>query len=190
MTAIPVASARSTFVTVVGWLFLLLGALATLGSLTGVLVLAATPAATIDAIVSHVAQDSASTHLLPGFFRVILHHPYLVSLMRLVWWAAVVIVSIGVLRRKEWARRSFVAVLGIAIVGVIITLVVGLSIGMSLAALIASRTPTRQVPAGMGTGFALASFLEIGVAALLLWLLFKFRSASVREEFGSTTRAA
>ncbi len=174
-----------------GWLFLLVSALATLGSLMGIVVLALTPAATVDAIVSRASQDSASTNLLPGFFRLILRHPYLVSLMRLAWWAAVVIVSIGVLRRKEWARRAFVAVLGVAIVGVIITLVTGLSIGMSVAALIASRTSSREVPAGVGSAVALASLLEVGVAALLLWLLFKFRSAFVREEFRSaTTRAA
>jgi Na+-transporting NADH:ubiquinone oxidoreductase subunit NqrD len=98
----------------------------------------------------------------------------------------VLIASLGVLRRKEWARRAFVAVLGIDIVAVIVGLFVGQSIGMGLATQLASSSPTGEVPPGMGSGLALAGLLVVGVVAILLWLLFTFRSARVREEFAST----
>jgi hypothetical protein len=193
MTALPVTSVesghRSTLVTVVAWLFLVLSALATLGAVLNIFVFAVTPAATINAAVNRVAQDTAVIHLLPAPYQLIIHHVYLWALIKLVWWAVVLIASIGVLRRKEWARRTFVAVLGIEIVVVIGALFVGLSIVMKLATQLASRSRSGQVPPGMGSGMALAGLLGLAVVGILLWLLFTFRSARVREEFAGTWRA-
>lgn len=189
MTALPVTPGesghRSLLVTVVAWLFIVLSTLATLGALLNAFVLAVKPA-TVNAALNRVAEDTAFIHLLPAPYLFMLHHVHLIALIKLVWWAAVLIASIGVLRRKEWARRTFVNVLGIEIVAVIVGLSVGQSIGMGLATQLASRSPTGQVPPGMGSGLALAGLLVVGVVAILLWLLFIFRSARVREEFAST----
>ena len=133
MSAVPLmppeSSPRSTLVTVVAWIALAGSALVTLGALGNLLVLAVTPTATVNAVVKRVAQDS-SFQLLPGPYQFMAHHVHLVALVKVVWWAAVLVASIGVLRRKEWARRAFVAVLGIEIVLVILGIVVGQSIGM------------------------------------------------------------
>jgi hypothetical protein len=42
----------------------------------------------------------------------------------------------------------------------------------------------------MGSGLALGGLLMAGVVAILIWLLIRFRSARVREEFVSLERAA
>jgi len=155
-----------------------------------VAILATTPAATVNAVVDRIAQDTATTNLLPAPYRFMMHHVYLVASVKLAWWAAVMFVSVGVLRRKEWGRRAFVAVLGIQILQLLVGLVVGQSIGISLASQLASRSRSGEVPPGMGSGLALGGLLIVGVAAVLLWLLVAFRSARVREEFGSSARAA
>jgi hypothetical protein len=194
MTALPVTPAesgpRSTLVTVVAWLFLVLSALGTLGALLSVFALAVTPTVAVDAAINRVSQDTTFIHLVPAPYLYMLHHVYLVALIKVLWRAVVLIVSIGVLRRREWARRAFIAVLGIEIVVVIVALFVGQSIGLTLASQIASGSRSGQVPPGMGSGLALAALLELGVVAILLWLLFTFRSARVREEFAGTRRAA
>lgn len=186
----PTASSRrSTLVTVVGWLALALSALGTVGALGNIVVLTVTPAATIQRLVDSVTQTNAF-QLLPPRYQFMAHHVRLIAIVKVVWWAAVLVASIGVLRRKEWARRAFVAVLGIEIVLVIIGFVLGQSIGMKLASLLAARSPSGQVPSGVGTGLALGGLLVIGIAAILVWLLVTFRSRRVREEFENTRRAA
>ena len=191
LPATPAASGhRSTLVTVVAWVFLILSALATLGALMNVLILAVMPAATVDAIVSQVTQDTAVTHLLPAPYQFMMHHARLVALIKLVWWAAVLIASVGILQRREWARRTFVVTLGIEIIVVILAFVMSQSMLMGIASQLASQSRTGQVPPGMGTGMALGGLLGVGIVAILVWLLFTFRSARVRNEFTSAGRAA
>jgi hypothetical protein len=183
------SSPKSTLVTVVAWIAVVWSALVTLGALRGLLFLAVTPTATVSAVVTRVTQDS-SFALLPAPYQVMAHHIYLVAVVKVVWWAAVLVASIGVLRRKEWARRAFVAVLGIEIVLVTVGIVLGQLLGMKLAAQLAARSPSGKVPAGMGTGLALGGLLGLGILAVVVWLLFTFRSARVRAEFEPTGRAA
>ena len=191
LPATPAASGhRSTLVTVVAWVFLILSALATLGAVMNLLILAVTPAATVDAIVSRVTQDTAVTHLLPATYQFMMHHARLVALIKLVWWAAVLIASVGILQRREWARRTFVVTLGIEIIVVILAFVMSQSMLMGIASQLASQSRTGQVPPGMGTGMALGGLLGVGIVAILLWLLLTFRSGRVRNEFTSAERAA
>jgi hypothetical protein len=183
------SSPKSTLVTVVAWIAVAWSGLVTLGALGGLLVLAVTPTATVNAVVTRVTQDS-SFALLPAPYQFMTHHVYLIALVKVIWWAAVLIASIGVLRRKEWARRAFIAVLGIEILLVVLGIVVGQSIGMKLATQLAARSQSGQVPAGMGSGLALGGLFGLGIVAILVWLLFAFRSARVRAEFESLRRAA
>jgi hypothetical protein len=193
MSTVPImpaeSSPRSTFVTVVAWIALAWSALATLGALGSLLFLAVTPTATVNAVVNRVTQDS-SFQLLPAPYQFMAHHVHLVALVKSVWWAAVLVASIGMLRRKEWARRAFVAVLGIEIVLVILGTLLGQSIGMKLAAQLAARSPSGQVPPGMGSGLALGGLFGVAIVAILVWLLLRFRSDRVRAEFENIRRAA
>ena len=100
------------------------------------------------------------------------------------------IASVGILQRREWARRTFVVTLGIEIIVVILAFVMSQSMLMGIASQLASQSRTGQVPPGMGTGMALGGLLGVGIVAILVWLLFTFRSARVRNEFTSAGRAA
>jgi hypothetical protein len=176
-------SHKSTFVTVVAWIAIVFSALATLGALLTVFALAVTPAGTVNAAVNQVAQDTAFTRILPAPYLFMLHHVRLIAFIKLAWWATALIASIGVLRRQEWARQVFVAVLGIEILAVAFGVIMGQLIGMALASQIASTSRSGQVPPGMGSGLAFAGLLGVAIIGILVWLLFMFRSAHVREEF-------
>jgi hypothetical protein len=193
MTALPGtppdSSHRSTLVTVVAWLFIIFSALATFGALIGFLVLAGAPAATVNSAVNRVAQDTLLTHVLPAPYLFMLHHVYLWSFVKLAWWAVVLSASIGILRRKEWARRTFVGVLAIEVVVLIVAFFVGQSIVVTLGTQIASKYGSNELPPGMGSGIALAGLLVVCVIAVLLWLFVSFRSTRVREEFAHAGRA-
>ena len=188
MTALPVTPGRrSTLVTVVAVVFIALSGLGTLGALVNVYILAVTPAATVNAIVTRFEQDSTLVRTLPAPYFFMMHHPQLVSVIKLAWLVVVLVASIGVLRRWEWARRVFTVVLGVYIFLVGIGFVVGQMIGMRLATQLAARSTRGQVPPGMGSGLALAGLLGVAIIAILLWLLFTFRSARVRDEFAAGT---
>ncbi len=193
MTTLPLMPAgsgrRSTLVSAVGWLFLVCSALATIGALFQVFVMAVAPAA-VNKAVDSVAHDTAFTQLLPRPYRFMLYHVHLVALIKLAWWGLVLVASVGVLKRKEWARRTFLAVLAMGIAALLIGFAWGDSFVMALGARIASTSGRGQMPPGMGSGIALAGFTTVAIAGALLWLLFAFRSARVREEFAGSQRAA
>lgn len=175
---------RSTLVTVVAWMAVAYSALVTLGALLGLLALVAVPTA-VNSQVTKLTADTAFTHLLPAPYLFMLHHVRLVAVIKFVWWGAVLVTAFGVLQRKEWARRAFVLVLGVEIALLIASLVLSESMGMTLASRLASRSRTGEVPPGMGSGLALGGLFVAAVIAILLWLLFAFRSVRVRAEFTS-----
>ena len=175
---------RSSLVTVVAWIAVAYSALVTLGALLGLLAVVAAPA-TVSSEVSKLTSDTAFTHLLPAPYLFMVHHVRLVAVIKVIWWPAVLFTAIGVLQRKEWARRAFILVLGVEIFLLVASLVLSESIGMTLASRIASTSRTGEVPPGMGSGLALGGLFVVGIIAILLWLLFTFRSVRVRDEFAS-----
>jgi lysylphosphatidylglycerol synthetase-like protein (DUF2156 family) len=194
MTVVPTPPSqtrqRSTLVTVVGWLLLILSALATLGSLLALLGPLATPTETVNATTNGITQDSTFTQLAPAPYLFILQHGRFVAAVKVAWWVAVLAVSIGVLRRLEWARRAFLVVIAIELLLVTTGVFVGESIGVSLAAKIASTSRTTDAPPGMGSGLALGGLFGVAIIAALVWLLVTFRASRVRDEFASEGRAA
>ena len=179
--AMPESSRRSLLVTVVAWIAIAWSALATLGGLWELTILAVTPAATIKGTVSRVTAERGF-QLLPPPYQFLAHHVYLVNAAQFLWWAAVLVVSIGALRRKEWGRRAFVAVLAVEIALTVAGVVGGWWIGIRMARQLAAEAPSGRVNPGLFPGFALGGLLGIGIVAILVWLLFAFRSARVRAE--------
>jgi len=164
---IPVG-ARSLFVTFTGWLFLLLGA---------------------GASVFALLQGASVSSLL-----VTAPVPWLADWLPLAMRAALVLslalfaCSIGLLLRLDWARRLFIALMVLALV----VNLAGLGLQQVLLQGLVDRTlagaalpaQAAQVVGGFVTATrTMAVLMTLGVCGALLWVVRRLMSAAVRHEF-------
>lgn len=170
---------RSLFVSVTAWVFIVLGAVAS---------------------VSTLIQNAALASLVPGFQLTVDTHslPLLSGLLvaHLPWVAgigavlsvATVAAAIGLLLRLEWARRVFIALSVLAIVGNIAGLWLQQELLQSLIDSTLSRSALPREAIGVFGGFATAArvsavAVSLGACALLGWIIRRLTSQGVRQEF-------
>jgi hypothetical protein len=160
--------ARSLFVTATAWLFILLGALAS--------VLALVQGASVISLLQSV-QWPWLAKVLPWT----MHAGVALSLSLLAC-------AVGLLLRVEWARRLFI---GLMILAFTVNLV-GLGLQqVLLQALVDNTLSHTALPpqaADVVGGFVtatrtLAVAMTLGVCGALLWVIRRLMSASVRQEF-------
>jgi len=183
----PRPGPKSRVVTVIAWLSLGVSVLEMLGALISTLVLAYSPG-DVNQVVNKVLQDTAFVRVMPRALGFELHHPVLIRLVQFVVWTVALVCAIGLLRRRDWARRLFTGLLGLAIVSVLFSFYMGQSMVWSLFSLRGS--PGREIPEAVGSGLALGWLMIFGVVGLLLWLIVWFRSARIRAEFADVDSAA
>ena len=173
---------RSTFVTVLAWIFIFLAGFATLVSiLQNVMVNFMFPAGEMDA----AFEQAGSSERLPGFVTFMLRNMRLVFLFFLLVCVASLASSIGLLLRQGWARVAFIAIM---ILGVVWNLA-----GVVLSFAFVSWLP--ELPAGTPDDFArqwsymskaIIAFnvvVTLGFSLLFGWIAKKLMSAEVRSEF-------
>lgn len=150
-------SNRSTFVTVVAWIFIVLSGLGVLISIMQ------------NAMVWVMARDFGEG--LPLVFKLI----FPAILLLEVWWLAS---AIGLLLRKNWARISFIVLLGLGIlymVGSTVTQWVLLArMPVSNDASFASIRLMMQI---------VTLVMALGVSLLFGWIIKRLRSVPIKAEF-------
>lgn len=171
----PVEStSAATFVTVLGWVLVVLSGCSLVTSIMqNVMVSFVLPAMEQD--VAQTQQEWSgvmfAVRLLAGFMLCVA-----AFLLFAAW---------SFLKRRDWARKTFVALFALsAIVGGLVFLVLGLGMGVF------DLLPTPhsgQTPPTLGSLFRVMAVM-IGLvaavfAALFLWLIKRLRSADVRAEF-------
>jgi len=164
---------RSSFVTVVAWLSLVISGLA-----TPVAVLQNIMVFTVYKDHPLASQGSEIAHL-SALNRFLLEHANLVIHAFLVVCLWTFVCSIGLLKRREWARKGFIALLTAALAYQVVGFLPQLFQGGA---------------SGGGPGFEgfrafvlMVRLVSVGVAlalvAVLAWMIRRLRSAPVREEF-------
>lgn len=168
---------RSLFVTTTAWIFIVLSAL---GSVFAVL------------------QNAAVASLMPGGPAAQAHLPLLTGLLfgYLPWVAgtafmlsvATLASAIGLLLRLEWARRSFIGLLVLAIVMNLLGLWLQHEVVQSVVDQTLAHTTIPAQALGVFGGFVTAArvmalMFTLFACALLAWIIRRLNSASVRQEF-------
>ena len=171
--------ARSKFVTFVAWVFIVL-AIA-----SGLWV---------------VVQDAALSAWMPGLHRFVERNPlpWLTGLLMgyLPWvmgLAALIALStlasaVGLLMRLNWARRTFIAMLAVAIVANLLGLwlqqEVVVSVVSSTLSTVAMPPPAMSVFGVFGTAArVMAVLMTLVGCSVLLWIIRRLMSGPVRQEF-------
>lgn len=164
---------QSTFVSVLAWIAILFsGMSAVMGWFQTVL---------ISFLMPVPPMTSAEAEGVPVFVAWVFDNFQLFVVALSVFWSVAFVCSIGLLRRREWARLGFTALL--AFLGVA-AVVVAVAQNLMMSGFFASTT---KMPPEFESGF-LAMRIAAGVmmvvsVALFTWLAMRLNSAQVRAEF-------
>jgi len=177
-------------VTVVAWIFIVLTGFTTFISLLQNAMLAFMP----QDLFNQALRDSTFTHAMPSGTRFMFAHLRLFVFLVLIVGAATLISSIGLLRRRNWARLLFIALLGLGIVYSIAALFLQQSMMSSFNALLPTDSALGRTGQDfrhmMGAMRVVMFVFAIGFAGLFGWIIAKLLSPPIRKEFSSSNRAA
>ena len=170
---------RSLFVTAVAWVFIVLGALASLSALVQNATVASMAPGT--PVLAGSQPLPWLTGLLMGYLPWVVGAGLAVSLATLVC-------AIGLLLRVEWARRIFIGLLGLAIVANLAGLWVQHEIVQSIVSATLGATPLPPAAADVFGGFvaatrAMAIAVSLAACGALAWTMSRLMSPAVRQEF-------
>ena len=171
--------ARSLFVTAIAWVFIVLAALTSASALLQ----NAAVASLMPGL--QIATDRAPLPLLTGLL--IGYLPWVVGaglLMALATLAS----AVGLLLRLDWARRSLIALLVVAILANLLGLWLQQEVLQSVLSSALSSAPIPQRALGVFGGFVTAArvmavLMTLTGCALLGWIIRRLMSANVRQEF-------
>jgi len=167
--------ARSIFVTTTAWVFMLLGALASAWALVQNALL----------VGGGAAVDGAPVGGLFGLL--VTHLPWVVN-AGLAMSLATLASAVGLLLRLNWARRTFIALLLLAIVANLLGLWLQQEVMQSVADTTLSTTALPPRALGVFGGFVTAArvmavLVTLGACGLLGWIIRRLMSPTVRQEF-------
>lgn len=169
--------ARSLFVTAIAWFFIVLAALTS---------------------VSALVQNAAVASLMPGMQVATGRMPLLTGLLigylpwvvgtGLVMSLATLASAIGLLMRLDWARRSFIGLLVVAIFANLLGLWLQQEVVQSVVSSTLSSAAIPQQAMGVFGGFVTAArvmavLMTLAGCALLGWIIGRLMSPTIRQEF-------
>ena len=172
---------RSTFVTTIAWIFIVIAGFATLMSAVQNLMIALV--FPLDDMQNAMRQANKA-HPLPWFAKFMFENVRILFATFLVLSATTLIAAIGLLRRKNWARILFVGIMGL---GVLWNLG-----GLSVPYLMSSFPP---LPPNTSSDFrdhfetmqrvivVVSVIAAIAFAVLFGWIIKRLTSADIKREF-------
>jgi len=168
--------ARSLFVTVTAWVFIVVAALATVSA-----VVRNAAAGSLLAGMPDLHSLPLVTSLLIGYLPWVVGAGVALSLATLA-------AAIGLLLRLDWARRVFIGLLVVAIVANLAGLWLQHEVVQSLVSSTLSRAPLPPAAVEVFGGFVTASrvmgaLVTLGACALLSWIIRRLMSPMIRQEF-------
>jgi hypothetical protein len=200
MTPPPMPSStpapKSTFVTVVAWVFIVQSGLATFISVLQNVMIGFMRRA----FVNGPMQDTGFDAIVPSGARFVFAHIQLLVLLLFLVCLATLVSSIGLLGRRNWARLAFIGLLGFGIVYIVAALFLQQSMisafhnSIPIGSMFAADSTFRQTGQQMAQMLVVMSIsmfvLAVGLAVVFAWIIAKLVSPPIREEFLSVERAA
>jgi hypothetical protein len=175
---------RSSFVTVLAWIFIVLAGFATLiAVLQNIMINTVFPLEDLQNA-SHKAPDA------PAALSFFASHIRLFFASFLAITASTLVSAVGLLKRKNWARFIFIAILVLGIVWNVVGLVAQQFFFASMQPFPPDAPPQVRAESEASDSFFLvmrvvSALMAIGFSILFAWLVKRLLSASVAAEFAS-----
>ena len=171
--------ARSLFVTGVAWLFIVLAGVASASAVV--------QTATVSSLPHQIALVGAPLPH-PGLTGWLLAYlPWVVG-AGLVMSVATLVAAVGLLLRLEWARCTFIGLLGVAIAFNLAGLWLQQEVMLSLVQVTLHQAPLPPLVANVFGGFVVAArsmavLVTLAACALLGWIAWRLTLPPIRQEF-------
>ena len=172
---------RSTFVTVLAWIFIVLAGFTTLiALLQNIMVFSMFQAPEF----SDAMSKAESAPNVPPYFALLTRYVFVVFVLFLAVSATTLAAAIGLLRRRNWGRIVFIAMMGF---GIFWNLA-----GLALMAVMMWMMPMPPLGAHpgapsfawiMGAMMVFNVLIALGFSALFAWIILKLNSPGIRAEF-------
>ena len=171
--------ARSVFVTATAWVAIVLSALASAAAVVQNALVASDASLAAGGV--NLPALPLLTNLLLGYLPWVVGTGLVMSVLMLVS-------AVGLLLRLDWARRTFIGVLAIAIVANLLGLWLQHEVVQSVVSSTLSGAPLPPGAAGVFGGFVtaarvMAALVTLGTCVVFGWVIRRLMSASVRQEF-------
>ena len=174
---VPAPVVRSNFVTVLAWIFIVIAGFMTLIALLQNIVLALV--FPLDQM--HANMDAAK---MPAFYAFVFDHFRWVFFAFLLVSAAMLAAAVGLLRRWNWARLLFIAILCLGIVWNIGSIILQ-------QVMLSSLPMPAKAPPDFADSFnamskviiVFGALMAIGFSVLYGWLIRRLASPAIRAEF-------
>ena len=172
---------RSTFVTVVAWIFIVLSGFTTLiAILQNIMIAFMFPLAEMQA----AANQAKNQPGVPWFASWMFNHFQVFALFFLVVSASALTASIGLLKRQNWARLLFVTLMALGIAWNVAGLVLMLFFFSSFSdAMPANQPGVEQFDVMFKVMFAFNSLIVVAFCCLFGWIIKRLVSEEIRREF-------
>lgn len=166
---------RSSFVTTVAWIFIVLGGFATLLSILQNIMLGILLPADMPPI-----EPQGNGPNVPAFVRFMFDHFRLFFAAFLVLSATTLASAIGLLKRKNWARLTFIGLMSFGILwnlgGMVFTFIMFSSMPFP-----GGAPADFQLMSKIMTAFSV--FIAIALAVLFVWIIKRLLSSDIQREF-------
>jgi nitrate reductase NapE component len=186
---VDAAVPKSTFVTVLAWIFIIGSAFSTFVGLLQSLVFGS-----MQAQFSSAFQDSTFAGQAPHGFQFFFSHFELFILIMLALSVATLVSSIGLLRRRNWARLAFIGVMVLGVLYFIVGLFFQQSMMSDFQVPAAQNAQAQAFEAQWRHSLHVMQVfmvvLSVAMVGLFGWIIARLSSAPVRAEFASSARAA
>lgn len=173
------APQRSGFVTITGWLFLAIGAIMTIASMIQALMYVRM----LSMPTMHQAMHEGAKHL-PFLLQLVFDHFRLYLFFVVSLSLSTLISAIGLLKRKNMARKLFITVLSVAALAIIAACITQLSINPPT-----TNIPDGQIPREAKNMLrAMKGFqfiLTFSVSCLIGWIISRLSAPEIIKEFHS-----
>ena len=171
--------ARSRFVTITAWVFIVLGLMSSASALVQNAAASSWPSQIA------VAGGTLPQPWLTGWLLAYL--PWVMG-AGLAVSVATLAAALGLLLRLEWARRGFIGLLGLAIVVNLAGLWLQQELMLSLVQVTLQQAPLPAPVADVFGGFVVAArsmavLVTLGGCALLAWIAWRLTLPTIRQEF-------
>jgi hypothetical protein len=175
---------RSPFVTIVAGVFIAVSGLAL------AVAVAQYRIATMEAYrvtLDRAVHDSAFASVAPPAWRFLLAHYRTIALAGLATGAVTLVASVGLLRRRNWARVLFVGLLSLGLAAMVASVFLRDAMIPDLSAVMARDSTLEQARGDLAAASramrSVFAGLALGIAGLFGWLIARFVSPGVRAEF-------